>query len=153
MSTDTTTNLFTIKEVITREDDDRRRVDDEYFVELADKMVLFTSEGAALEWVAEQGYRTYQQLHDEHQAELTARFEEDLAQYAKDLRKYEKALTRYETDRAAVQKLRAEGVPARVAPYPVKPRAPYKPSTTAPTVSKWWYPEQYYEIVPATVIR
>ena len=153
MSNETTTNLFTIKEVITREDVDRYRVDDECFVEVSDKMVLFTSEAAALEWMAEQGYRTSQQLHDEHQAQLTARFEEDQAQYAADLRKYEKAMTRYESDRAEVQKLRAQGVSARVAPNPAKPRAPYKPSTTAPTVSKWWYPERHYEIVPATVIR
>ncbi|KMV15906.1 hypothetical protein ACT17_22630 [Mycolicibacterium conceptionense] len=153
MSNDTTTNLFTIKEVIVREDGDGRPIDDEYFVELGDKMVLFTSEAAALEWMAEQDYSTYQQLRDAHEADLIARFNEDQAQYARDLHKYEKALSRYETDRAEVRKLRAQGVPARVAPNPVKPVAPAKPSTTAPTVSKWWYAEKYYEIVPATVIR
>lgn len=153
MSNDTTANLFAIKEIHSHDDIDNRRVDDEYFVERYDKMVLFTSEDAAAEWMAEQDYRTYQQLHAECQAKLTARFEEDQAQYATDLRKYEKALSRYETDRAAVQKLRAQGVPARVARNPVKPVAPSKPSTTAPTVSKWWYPEQHYEIVPAAVIR
>lgn len=129
-----TRKLFAIKAIHTYDGYDGRPVSDEHVVSTDDNeddVALFETESAAAGWMADQGYKTL----DEVRSELLASFQ---AQYAKDIRQYEK-------DLAEVEKMRAAGVPTRLHPKLSRP--------SEPAISKFWVPSMYHEIVPASIIR